>query len=327
MCPADDDARRPFRVLSLDGGGIRGVAAAEVLRLLEADLGRPLREEFDMFAGTSVGALAAMSMVYGRLSAADVANRLYTPANARRMMPQTIWDWALGLVQDRPKYDGRGKRAVIERYLGGHQVYAPGGPLVLVPAFDVLRGETHFFKSWLPSRVSCADAADMSSAAPGYFPTVRGLSAPEEIEYGIDGGLGANNPADAAYADALRLAGGRPIVLVSVGTGHAAADAAQRAAVAVASRRWGGLQWVARGGLIDTALRASEDAVHYKMAEFSRALGDVYVRVDGPLANARMDDISEGNMHALREAGRGWFRASRVELLAALRPPEAPAGD
>lgn len=317
--------QKPFFVLSLDGGGIRGVATAEVLRLMESDLGCPLYDVFDMFIGTSIGALAAMTMVYTKTSAHEICNNLYTRENIDKMMPQSVWDWLLGLIQDRPKYDGKGKRELIDRYLSKHQMYTPNSDkYVMVTAFDVIQNETKFFRSWVPSKISCADAADMSSAAPAYFPTVRCTSAPEEIEYGIDGGLGANNPVDAAYAEALSLAGpGRPIVVISIGTGYGVGHKKKRNKIAVRSMRWGGIQWVTRGGIIDIAMQAGGDVVDYKMTEFTYALKHVYIRVTGALSNSKMDDTSDINIHRLRCAGREWFTKARHKIHFALRGENA----
>jgi uncharacterized protein len=54
--PAD----RPFRILALDGGGIKGVYTAELMRLCEVHFGRPIASVFDMIAGTSTGGIIAL---------------------------------------------------------------------------------------------------------------------------------------------------------------------------------------------------------------------------------------------------------------------------
>lgn len=63
--PAD----RPFRILALDGGGIKGVYTAELMRLCEAHFGKPAASVFDMIAGTSTGGIIALGLGLGKPAA------------------------------------------------------------------------------------------------------------------------------------------------------------------------------------------------------------------------------------------------------------------
>jgi len=63
-----DSSRRGLRVLSLDGGGIRGVATIEFLKEIEQVIGVPIREYFDVIVGTSTGGLITSGLVYGKMS-------------------------------------------------------------------------------------------------------------------------------------------------------------------------------------------------------------------------------------------------------------------
>jgi len=102
------------KILSLDGGGIRGVTTAHFLEMIEADLKKPLSECFDLFAGTSTGCIISGLIGIKGMSAHDVAD-MYNYHNSNQMMNKSKWDIKLGLVQNQPKYDGRGKWSVIKK--------------------------------------------------------------------------------------------------------------------------------------------------------------------------------------------------------------------
>ncbi|MEO0969847.1 MAG: patatin-like phospholipase family protein, partial [Cyanobacteria bacterium J06639_18] len=55
----------PFRILSLDGGGIRGIVTAQILSLIEKQIDQPLNEYFDLIAGTSTGSILAAAIATG----------------------------------------------------------------------------------------------------------------------------------------------------------------------------------------------------------------------------------------------------------------------
>jgi hypothetical protein len=54
-----------YRILSIDGGGIKGVFALQVLKMIEEELGRDILKKIDCFSGTSTGALIVSGMAMG----------------------------------------------------------------------------------------------------------------------------------------------------------------------------------------------------------------------------------------------------------------------
>jgi patatin-like phospholipase/acyl hydrolase len=107
------------RVLSIDGGGIRGLIPALICSSIEKSAGKPLRELFDLIAGTSTGGILAMG--YGlpskTLTAEDLVN-LYKQdgpsifANPRRLQSYI----------HRPKYSNENLKSVLTKYLGTSQL-------------------------------------------------------------------------------------------------------------------------------------------------------------------------------------------------------------
>jgi predicted acylesterase/phospholipase RssA len=284
-------------VLSLDGGGIRGAASARFLELFEAKLGRSLATVFDLYAGTSAGAIIAGALGIKGMSAGAIAS-LYDYENASEVMDKSLWDRAFDLVQTEPKYDGTGKRRVLERYFGAITLREAQRP-TLVVTYDVVQRMSAVLKSTKPEHGSlrALDAVDASSAAPLYFPTVR-----VGDRYLIDGGVVANNPSLCAYAEAVRLWPGEPVRLLSVGTGRRT-----RPIDGPASQSWGALGWI-RHDLIGVVM--DETVVEYQAQTL---LGDqAYLRVSSDLDAAsqvgdEIDDVSRDNLASLRRLGEKWF--------------------
>ncbi len=316
---------RPFRILAIDGGGIRGAIPAEFLRRLEHDLGRPLHESFDYIAGTSAGGLLAL-FIGGRGGSAAEAASLFSAEKAGRIMNKSLLDRVVPTaLQPGPKYDGTGKTAVLREVFGGERMLYARTP-ILVTAYDPAAHRFVAFKSHGGGDASpnplMAEVANATSAAPVYFPPAAVEGPPHRLL--VDGGLGANNPAMAAIAEALK--GGvspEDIVVVSLGTGRRPIEPQATSTYERESEGWGGMDWL-RNGLVDHFLDASSSATDYWCRQI---LGDRYVRVQHALADAspELDDVSEGNLAALRsEAGRWYERDGPRVLDAVMFAPPRP---
>lgn len=105
------------RILSLDGGGVRGVITLQLLKHIEDSYNIVLHEYFDMFAGTSTGALIAGLIAYKKMSANEILDKVYNVTNLREIMYQSYYDKWFGSFQLKPKYSDKGKLEVINRFL------------------------------------------------------------------------------------------------------------------------------------------------------------------------------------------------------------------
>ena len=205
------------RILSIDGGGIRGIIPAIVLADLEQRTGRPTADMFDMLAGTSTGGIIALALVRpdgdGRPAhSADDLVRFYSelgPDIFRRSLGRQVRTVA-SLAG--PKYDQRPLERALDRHFGDTLLSAALRD-VLVTAYDIERREPYFFKSHyarvMPERdFPMKDAARATSAGPTYFAPHQ-LPTMDHIGYRalIDGGVFANNPGMCAYVEALNLFG------------------------------------------------------------------------------------------------------------------------
>jgi uncharacterized protein len=306
-----------MRVLSIDGGGIRGLIPALVLAEVEQRTGKRIAELFDLVAGTSTGGILACALTRPDAQpAADVVG-LYRTEGPRifRRSPWQRVRTADGLLG--AKHDDRALNAALGRYLGT-------GPLseattrVLVTSYDLQAREPFFFKSWREDRdAPRTDAARATAAAPTYFtPWPVG---PRAL---VDGGVFATNPAMCAYAEVSRLTGAPPELVLSLGTGSQTKPITQRQAAG-----WGLVQWVRP--VIDVVFDGVADTVGYELDHLMDS-GDV-VRLQTTLdrASDALDDASARNLALLE--------AQAVELIARetaaldhicarlLRPRQPPA--
>lgn len=190
---------RRFFILSVDGGGFRGLFAAHLLRRMEQEWQIDWRQRFNLFAGTSTGAILAAGLACGS-SAATLAD-LYEARGAqifRRRMRSRI-DLP-GLFTSR--YSHTELQRVLKSIFGNVTLGGVSVPLIL-PAVDIGNGKVHVLKSKFHNdfvrdpRVRVSDAVLASCSAPTFFD-------PHVVsDYQLcDGGLWANNPSLAAVVDA-----------------------------------------------------------------------------------------------------------------------------
>lgn len=289
------------RILSIDGGGIRGIIPALVLAHLEDTTGKPVADLFDLVVGTSTGGILACALTRaGPLrrplySAHDLVD-LYRE-RGHDVFNGSVWQRisTLGGVLDE-MYDHKGLEGVLHHYLGDSLLCQALAP-TMVTAYDIERRETIFFKSWRErfNHISCVQACRATSAAPTYFePALIDLDEQERAL--IDGGVFINSPSVSAYAEALKLFPGEEFQMLSLGTGELT-----RKIPIEDSRTWGKAGWLMP--LLSCMFDGMADAADHQMRLF---LGNNYRRLQLNLVGASddMDDASAENINALAELAR-----------------------
>ncbi|KAI3760916.1 hypothetical protein L1987_51318 [Smallanthus sonchifolius] len=269
-------------ILSIDGGGVRGIVPATVLTFLESKIqeidgpNSRLADYFDVIAGTSTGGLmttmlAAPNDQNRPLYAAKDITRFYYQ-HAPRIFPKigrtkfmksvaTVFGEVTG-----PRYDGKYLRSLAKSLLRNLTIKHTLTDVV-IPAFDIRRLQPVIFSSAQAKEVAWKDAflADVcisTAAAPTYFPPyyfeTRDVDGTRHTFDLIDGGVAANNPTQMAITHIkkeavmgkYRFSGpevfdSRRILVLSIGTGMQTYNdlyTAQKAS------RWGLLSWIFTNG-------------------------------------------------------------------------------
>ncbi len=217
-----------YRILSLDGGGIRGVFTTTLLSKLESRT--PFLAKVDLFAGTSTGGIIALGLAAGLTP--DELTDLYLGVGPDIFPESHLGPLAiLGKLVTAPYDNAALKRALEDVF--SRRGYATLGQLprkVLVPTFDLDSSEGPASRPgrphWKPKIFhnyphdgdpdeGIVDVALRTSAAPTFFPSYQGF---------VDGGVIANNPSMVALAQALHPdTGGQQVTdvcVLSIGTGQ-----------------------------------------------------------------------------------------------------------
>ncbi len=193
-----------FQILSLDGGGIKGLFSAAVLAAIEADLNVNIAEHFDLIVGTSTGGIIALGLGLG-------------------LRPQQIVDF---YANDGPdifrnwfkrrnfshwfyrKFSQQPLRAALQRQgTFGGKIFGQSNKRLVIPAYNLGDDDVYLFKTPHDERltrdwkVPAWKVALATSAAPTYFPSCRYV---DHIRH-IDGGVWANNPTMIGVVEAVSM--------------------------------------------------------------------------------------------------------------------------
>ncbi len=197
-------ATASFRILSIDGGGIRGIFPAAVMAALEERFlgGRSIAGYFDLITGTSTGGILALGLGAGKTSREllDVYQRdgraIFPPGRVGR-----LWRAIRGMSLYR--YDRAAITAALERAFGAVTL-ARSTSRLCIPAFEGHHSEVYIFKTphhpdyRIDGRERMVTVGEATAAAPCYF---------RAVDVGgyrfVDGGVWANNPIMIGLVDAL----------------------------------------------------------------------------------------------------------------------------
>lgn len=289
------------RVLSIDGGGIRGIIPAMVIAHIERKLGKPAHELFDLMVGTSTGGILALGLSrpgsgrQAQFSARRVV-KLYEE-QGNKIFEYSLWRKLRtvgGILEE--AYSHEVLEDILGKYFAGAKLGNCEVP-TMVTSYDIQNRRTVFLKSWHADHQSllCRDAARATSAAPTYFEP-KPLDTGDVASVLIDGGIFMNSPSVSAYAEARKLFPGDSIAVLSLGTGELT-----RPIPFEEARTWGSALWVM--SLLDCMFDGVSKAADHQMQLF---LGERYQRLQTPLDNANddMDDASKENIANLKKTAR-----------------------
>jgi patatin-like phospholipase/acyl hydrolase len=301
-----------IKVLSIDGGGIRGIIPALILGALQERVGKKPHETFDLIAGTSTGGIITVGI--GTICNQDSC---YSPQelvdlyvqNGAAIFKKSFFESLEELA--RPKYSPDGLEKVLEEYFGETEFKTALTPL-LVSSYDLQTQLPFFFKShriaadasynWLITQIARA-----TSAAPTYFPPCHLVRDKQDYAL-VDGGVFVNNPSMAAYVEARRLyPDAENVVVVSVGTG----DRQDRITYA-AAKDWGLIGWARN--IVPVLMDSVSEAVDYELQSLPEC---TYYRlqVEGlPQTAADMDNVTPENIANLQAIAKKYVDAHDDDL-------------
>ena len=273
-------------VLSIDGGGVRGLASATFLIELDKSLPKKISKSFDLIVGTSTGGIIALAISILKTEGEDLIN-IYSRENLKEIFSPLRYR-ILG-----SKYAGKSKRKIFENYFKGETLSSAEVPIIIT-AFDLEKRRIKMFKSWSEGYLPARRVAAATSAAPTYFPA-------ESIEgqWYLDGAVSTNNPVLIAYAEAKKLWPEEEIKILSIGTGYNSRRLDGRRA-----RKWGSLAWL-NAGIIQILMESNiEHVIALSLFEHN------YLRIDSELLGIKssFDNTSKRNLESIKTLGETWWK-------------------
>ncbi|TAE65997.1 MAG: patatin [Bacteroidetes bacterium] len=320
------------RILSIDGGGIRGIVPATILVALEKKIqtltgngAARLSDFFDFFAGTSTGGILTSILLCpdendptkSKYSAEDALNLYKNFGN--QIFHSNIWQkiTTLGGLADE-LYNATPLENILEEYFANIRLANLKKPCIIT-AYDVERRSAFIFSQEDATHRQgydfyLKDVCRATSAAPTYFElaTIKSLTG---VTYNlIDGGVFANNPALCAYTenkeiinpDTQKGYSTKDLFFVSLGTDVKRSEGYN----AKKMKNWGALTWAKP--LIDIMMAGVNDTTDFHLRSLFKAaqVPYQYHRLEANAVNnirqineSQMDDASEENIEKLIEFG------------------------
>ncbi len=312
------------RILSIDGGGIRGIIPGRILVTLEEKLKKAtsnenarLADHFDLMAGTSTGGILTCAYLCPDLNkpekplrpkftAQEVVNLYLERGDEIFDIPLKHRIITAGGTLDE-KYPNEELEEALNDYFGETKLSQLLKPC-LISSYDIKRRQGHFFTQHDALRNAgwdymVKDVTRATSAAPTYFECSKVKSLTNITYPLIDGGVFVNNPALCAYAEVHHefKATSKEMAILSIGTGYE-----KKAYNYKQAKDWGLVGWIKP--LISIMMSGVSEVVDYQLRQIFSAVKapEQYLRINTEFpinVNSDMDDASQENLNALQELG------------------------
>lgn len=307
------------RILSIDGGGVRGIIPATILAAIEERTGKPICQLFDLIAGASIGGIVALGLT--KPSSADPSLPQFTARQLCQLYrekipyvfrnPQSWWGNLLG-----PKYTSFALQDVLKEKFAECRLKNALAD-IMIPCYDIEHRVPYMFNSRL-ARIApehdfqMRDVALAASASPTLFHPVR---FPRSSQSGrliclVDGGVFANNPAVYALSESKAISQNvdEKYFIVSIGTGKSS-----RALSDEFVSLWGYVQW--SGPMLELVMESNSECVHEQMKHLlsypdAQSYFRLQVELSGSESTHALDDASSKNITSLIRTAENFCKES-----------------
>lgn len=310
-------------ILSIDGGGIRGILPVFLLAALEEKIQKKknspdakIGEFVDLIAGTSTGGIiAALLLIPGsdgkpKYSAKE-AKKLYLTKGCEIFSNTMVHEIKSlgGMIEE--QYSDKNLEELLKLYFQDFWLKDLLKPC-LITTYDIERRKAHFFNMLDANNpkfnFKVWEIARATSAAPTFFEPALIHNELGERYSLIDGGVFANNPTLCAYVEGREYftsdnglpASAKDMLIISLGTGSVKKSYDHKKA-----KKWGVAMWLKP--LIDVMMSGSSEVTDFQLKSIfaSEEVSDQYIRVEPSIgaADVQMDNVSKKNIDALAAAG------------------------
>lgn len=306
-----------FKILAIDGGGIRGVVPLQIIRYIEQKTDKEIHQCFDLIAGTSTGGILSCALTLQDTEAVVANKRKYSldeldkiyREHGKEIFPITgnYFSKAFAFCRNwfKPQFTPHSLNKVLTQFLSDSRITNCLKP-IYITSYDIHRNKPVFFTyreaSLIPEcNATLLEICRATSAAPTYFPTYDFNYDSEKITC-IDGGIYMNNPAIGALIEVLGNSDYKnykidnkslelsDISILSLGTGYRTSLIDSNKAT-----NWGRLRWIKP--VIDLTTNSPVKVVDYQIETIFKSfnLKDNYLRIDIIIDNkhSEMSDSRE----------------------------------
>lgn len=322
--------KKLVKILSIDGGGIRGIIPALILQNIESKLKRKqhLSQCFDMMAGNSTGGIIVLLLNTPdengkpKYRTSDIIS-FYRNLGST-IFYQSWWQYLTtfnGWFSE--KYPTENLEKCLDNFFGNCRL-RNALTNIIIPAYEISEDDNVFFKSDkaqldLARDFYFKDVAKATSAAPTFFKPAQIQDISKKKQYTlIDGGVALNNPTMSACVHALKLFGrDSDFLVVSIGTGTNNSVPPGKLSFQGKDIKSGGkLDWAS--DIVSVMMNAANEVVDYQMAEvfINDNREKKYYRFQVLLDSQHTspDDASPENIQALEKYAQDIIQKNQLEL-------------
>lgn len=337
------------KILTIDGGGIRGIIPATIIAYIEQQIQHQSKNKdarisdyFDLFSGTSTGGILAAlyitpskqirdirsssqqhsqmaaSIIKAKYSAKEVLE-FYKNLGPELFDLRLVHKLKSGFGFMGSKYSEESLERFAKNIFGDIYISEVIKDC-LISSYDMTSRKAHFFSRYSTGKYgdsaeyTLADVARSTSAAPTFFKPAIIFAKDLSVRHLVDGGVFANNPAMCAYVEAIKLWGGinpREEFILSLGTGKI-----EKPYLYEQTRRFGYLQWLFP--IIDVLMSSVSEVVDFQVKQiFNLAqVPQNYIRIEPQLigCSIRMDNASRKNIKALEAVAQRYIDHNGTQI-------------